>query len=69
MYTTLEAVSQIPGRTTTPPDRGDHHPSRQTYTPVQAGTLSDPREKEDYFEQSWSGPQRQGALVYWAGIN
>jgi hypothetical protein len=40
------------------PDRGGHHPSAQTYTPVQAGTLSDPREKQDYFEQSWSGPKR-----------
>ena len=28
------------------------------YTAVQAGTLSDPREKKDYFEQSWTGPSR-----------
>ena len=26
-----------------------------SYTPAQIGTLSDPREKEDFFEQSWSG--------------
>jgi len=26
-----------------------------SYTPAQIGTLSDPREKKDYFEQSWSG--------------
>jgi hypothetical protein len=57
------AVSQTPGRTTAPPDRGDHHPSTQTYTPVQAGTLSDPREKQDYFEQSWSGPKRFFGLL------
>jgi len=26
-----------------------------SYTPAQVGTLSDPREKKDFFEQSWSG--------------
>ena len=31
---------------------------KSKYTAVQAGTLSDPREKKDYFEQSWTGPSR-----------
>ena len=26
-----------------------------SYTPAQIGTLSDPREKQDYFNQTWSG--------------
>jgi len=57
-------ATQNPGRAPSrsgPDTRDDRFRTQRPqskYTAVQAGTLSDPREKKDYFEQSWTGPSR-----------